>query len=386
LDKYNFMKSNILVFFKSFLFILLFSNVSAEEPRFYIPDSPPIAAKAFVLMDHNSGKILAGENENERRSPASLTKIMTSYVVFKRLKEDFISLDDEVKISEKAWKTGGSRSFIEVGKMIKLENLLKGMIIQSGNDASVALAEHVAGSEGTFVLFMNDYAQEIGMENSRFENSSGLPHKDQYTTAKDMALLSSAIINEFPDFYEWYGQKEFTYNNIKQINRNKLLFTDSTVDGLKTGWTQKAGYCLATSANRVGMRLLSVVLGSSSPAVRTAETEKLLDYGFRFFETQSVNDISHQVPVYKSKVGNIKVGVADSSYLTLPRNQFKYTTQTINLTGDLIAPIKQGDQVGTLAISFNDEDIATLPLIALENADEAGFVSKMIDTVKLMFR
>ena len=380
------MKSNILLFFKSFLLILLFSNVSAEQPRFYIPDSPPIAAKAFVLMDHNSGKILAGENENERRSPASLTKIMTSYVVFKRLKEDFISLDDEVKISEKAWKTGGSRSFIEVGKMIKLENLLKGMIIQSGNDASVALAEHVAGSEGTFVLFMNDYAQEIGMENSRFENSSGLPHKDQYTTAIDMALLSSAIINEFPDFYEWYGQKEFTYNNIKQINRNKLLFTDSTVDGLKTGWTQKAGYCLATSANRVGMRLLSVVLGSSSPAVRTAETEKLLDYGFRFFETQSVNDISHQVPVYKSKVGNIKVGVADSSYLTLPRNQFKYTTQTINLTGDLIAPIKQGDQVGTLAISFNDENIATLPLIALENADEAGFVSKMIDTVKLMFR
>ena len=380
------MKSNILLFFKTFLLILLFSNVSAEQPRFYIPDSPPIAAKAFVLMDHNSGKILAGENENERRSPASLTKIMTSYVVFKRLKEDFISLDDKVKISEKAWKTGGSRSFIEVGKMIKLEDLLKGMIIQSGNDASVALAEHVAGSEGTFVLFMNDYAQEIGMENSRFENTSGLPHKDQYTTAIDMALLSSAIINEFPDFYEWYGQKEFTYNNIKQINRNKLLFTDSTVDGLKTGWTQKAGYCLATSANRVGMRLLSVVLGSSSPAVRTAETEKLLDYGFRFFETQSVNDISHQVPVYKSKVGNIKVGVADSSYLTLPRNQFKYTTQTINLTGDLIAPIKQGDQVGTLAISFNDEDIATLPLIALENADEAGFVSKMIDTVKLMFR
>ena len=380
------MKSNFLIFLKSFLFIFLFSNVAAEEPRFYIPDSPPIAAKAYVLMDHNSGKILAGENENERRSPASLTKIMTSYVIFKRLKEDFISLDDEVKISEKAWKTGGSRSFIEVGKMIKLEDLLMGMIIQSGNDASVALAEHVAGSEGTFVLFMNDYAQEIGMTNSRFENASGLPHKDQYTTAKDMALLSSTIIKEFPDFYEWYGQKEFTYNNIKQINRNKLLFTDSTVDGLKTGWTEKAGYCLATSANRVDMRLLSVVLGSASPAIRTAETEKLLDYGFRFFETQSMKDISHQVPVYKSKIDNIKVGVADSSYLTLPRNQFKYTTQTINLTGDLIAPINQGDQVGTLAISFNDEDIATLPLIALENAEEAGFVSKMIDTVKLMFR
>ena len=337
-------------------------------------------------MDHNSGKILASENENERRAPASLTKIMTSYVVFKRLKEEFISLDDEVKISEKAWKTGGSRSFIEVGKMIRLEDLLKGMIIQSGNDASVALAEHVAGSEGTFVLFMNDYAQEIGMTNTRFENSSGLPHKDQYTTAKDMALLSSVLIKEFPDFYEWYGQKEFTYNNIKQINRNKLLFTDSTVDGLKTGWTQKAGYCLATSANRVGMRLISVVLGSQSPAIRTAETEKLLDYGFRFFETQSVNDISHQVQVFKSKKGNMKVGVADSSFLTLPRNQFKYTTQTIELAGDLIAPISQGDRVGTLAISFNNEDIATLPLIALEDAEEAGFVSKMIDTVKLMFR
>ena len=201
-----------------------------------------------------------------------------------------------------------------------------------------------------------------------------------------MALLSSVLIKEFPDFYEWYGQKEFTYNNIKQINRNKLLFTDSTVDGLKTGWTQKAGYCLATSANRVGMRLISVVLGSQSPAIRTAETEKLLDYGFRFFETQSVNDISHQVPVFKSKKGNLKVGVADSSFLTLPRNQFKYTTQTIELAGDLIAPISQGDRVGTLAISFNNEDIATLPLIALEDAEEAGFVSKMIDTVKLMFR
>ena len=380
------MKSKILTFLKSFLLILLVSNVSAEEPRFYIPDSPPISAKSYVLMDHNSGKILAAKNEEERRSPASLTKIMTSYVVFKRLKEDFISLDDEVKISEKAWKTGGSRSFIEVGKMIMLEDLLKGMIIQSGNDASVALAEHVAGSEGTFVLFMNDYAQEIGMVNTRFENSSGLPHKDQYTTAKDMAILSSAIIKEFPKLYEWYGQKEFTYNNIKQINRNKLLFTDATVDGLKTGWTEKAGYCLATSANRVGMRLISIVLGSASPTNRTLETEKLLDYGFRFFETQSVDDISHQVPVYKSKKGNIKVGVADSSYLTLPRNQFKYTTQTMNLSSDLIAPINQGDQVGTLSISFNNEDIATLPLIALENAEEAGFISKMIDTVKLMFR
>ena len=381
------MKSNPLFkLLKTVLIIPFIFSAYAEEPRFYIPEAPSIAAKAYILMDHNSGIILAANNENEKRSPASLTKLMTSYVVFKRLKEEFITLDDEVKISEKAWRTGGSKSFIEVGKMIKLEDLLKGMIIQSGNDASVALAEHVAGSEGTFVLFMNDYAQQIGMENTRFENASGLPHDDQYTTAKDMALLSSAMIREFPVYYEWYSQKEFTYNNITQTNRNKLLFTDSTVDGLKTGWTQKAGYCLVTSANRVDMRLISVVLGSDSPAIRTSETEKLLDYGFRFFETQSVNDISHQVRVYKSEKANIKVGVADSSFLTLPRNQFRYTTQTINLNQDLIAPISQGEQVGELVVSFNDQNIATLPLIALENAAEAGFISKMIDTIKLLFR
>ena len=381
------MKSNPLFkLLKTLLIIPFIFSAYAEEPRFYIPEAPSIAAKAYILMDHNSGIILAANNENEKRSPASLTKLMTSYVVFKRLKEEFITLDDEVKISEKAWRTGGSKSFIEVGKMIKLEDLLQGMIIQSGNDASVALAEHVAGSEGTFVLFMNDYAQQIGMENTRFENASGLPHDDQYTTAKDMALLSSAMIREFPVYYEWYSQKEFTYNNITQTNRNKLLFTDSTVDGLKTGWTQKAGYCLVTSANRVDMRLISVVLGSDSPAIRTSETEKLLDYGFRFFETQSVNDISHQVRVYKSEKANIKVGVADSSFLTLPRNQFRYTTQTINLNQDLIAPISQGEQVGELVVSFNDQNIATLPLIALENAAEAGFISKMIDTIKLLFR
>ena len=381
------MKSNPLFkLLKTLLITPFIFNAYAEEPRFYIPEAPSIAAKAYILMDHNSGIILAANNENEKRSPASLTKLMTSYVVFKRLKEEFITLDDEVKISEKAWRTGGSKSFIEVGKMIKLEDLLQGMIIQSGNDASVALAEHVAGSEGTFVLFMNDYAQQIGMENTRFENASGLPHDDQYTTAKDMALLSSAMIRDFPVYYEWYSQKEFTYNNITQTNRNKLLFTDSTVDGLKTGWTQKAGYCLVTSANRVDMRLISVVLGSDSPAIRTSETEKLLDYGFRFFETQSVNDISHQVRVYKSEKANIKVGVADSSYLTLPRNQFRYTTQTINLNQDLIAPINQGEQVGELVVSFNDQNIATLPLIALENAAEAGFISKMIDTIKLLFR
>jgi len=381
------MKSKALIrFLKSFILLFIISSSNADEPRFYIPDAPAIGAVAYIVMDHNSGAILAAKNEDERRAPASLTKLMTSYVVFQRLKEEFISLEDDVKISEKAWKTGGSRSFIEVGKMIKLKDLLRGMIVQSGNDASVALAEHVAGSEGTFVLFMNDYAEQLGMKNSRFENSSGLPHKDQYTTAKDIAILSSAMIRDFPDFYKWYSEKEFTYNNITQPNRNKLLWSDSTVDGLKTGYTQKAGYCLVTSAKRVGMRLISVVLGSESPTVRFTETEKLLDYGFRFFETQSVDDISQQVPVYKSEKNSIKVGVEDSTYLTLPRNQFKYITQTITLDQDLIAPINQGKRVGNLLVSFSSENIASLPLIALEDAPESGFFARIVDTIKLLFR
>ena len=381
------MKSKTLIrFLKSFILLLLISSSNADEPRFYIPEAPAISAVSYIVMDHNSGAILAAKNEDEKRAPASLTKLMTSYVVFQRIKEEFISLDDDVKISEKAWKTGGSRSFIEVGKMIKLEDLLRGMIVQSGNDASVALAEHVAGSEGTFVLFMNDYAEQLGMKNSRFENSSGLPHKDQYITAKDIAILSSAMIRDFPDFYKWYSEKEFTYNNINQPNRNRLLWSDSTVDGLKTGYTQKAGYCLVTSANRVGMRLITAVLGSKGPSVRFTETEKLLDYGFRFFETQSVDDISHQVPVYKSEKSSIKVGVEDSTHLTLPRNQFKYTTQTINLDQDLIAPINQGERIGNLMISFSNENIATLPLVALEDAPESGFFARIVDTIKLLIK
>ena len=373
-------------FLKSFFLLLLISSANADEPRFYIPDAPDLSAVSFIVMDHNSGAILAANNEDEKRAPASLTKLMTSYVVFQRIKEEFITLEDDVKISEKAWKTGGSKSFIEVGKMIKLKDLLRGMIVQSGNDASVALAEHVDGSEGTFVLFMNDYAEQLGMKNSRFENSSGLPHADQYTTAKDIAILSSAMIRDFPDLYKWYSEKEFTYNNITQPNRNRLLWSDSTVDGLKTGFTQKAGYCLVTSAKRVGMRLISVVLGSEGPTVRFTETEKLLDYGFRFFETQSVDDISQQVPIYKSKKSSIKVGVEDSTYLTLPRNQFKYTTQTITLDKDLIAPISQGEIIGNLVISFSNETISKLPLIALEDAPESGFFARIVDTIKLLFR
>ena len=371
---------------KTFLILFLAGSVSAaKDPKFYIPEAPVIGAAAYIILDHNSGKVIAENNSDERRAPASLAKLMTSYVIFQRIKGEFISLDDEVKISEKAWKTGGSRSFIEVGKLIKLKDLLMGMIIQSGNDASVALAEHVAGSEGTFVLFMNEYALDLGMSNTNFENASGLPNDNQYTTANDMAILSSAIIREFPDYYKWYSQKEFTYNDIKQNNRNKLLWTDATVDGLKTGYTKKARYCLVTSANRVGMRLISVVLGSNSSTIRVSETQKLLDYGFRFFETQSINDISQQVPVFKSEKNTIKVGVIDSSHVTLPRNQFRHTTQTIHLYQKLVAPIELGDNVGELVLSFKDEVLARMPLVALEDAPESGFFARMVDSIKMLF-
>ena len=371
---------------KTLLILFLAGSVSAaKDPKFYIPEAPVIGAAAYIILDHNSGKVIAENNSDERRAPASLAKLMTSYVIFQRIKGEFISLDDEVKISEKAWKTGGSRSFIEVGKLIKLKDLLMGMIIQSGNDASVALAEHVAGSEGTFVLFMNEYALDLGMSNTNFENASGLPNDNQYTTANDIAILSSAIIREFPDYYKWYSQKEFTYNDIKQNNRNKLLWTDATVDGLKTGYTKKARYCLVTSANRVGMRLISIVLGSNSSTIRVSETQKLLDYGFRFFETQSINDISQQVPVFKSEKNTIKVGVIDSSHVTLPRNQFRHTTQTIHLYQKLVAPIELGDNVGELVLSFKDEVLARMPLVALEDAPESGFFARMVDSIKMLF-
>ena len=380
----KFLSPSLLI--KTLLILFLAGSVSAaKDPKFYIPEAPVIGAAAYIILDHNSGKVIAENNSDERRAPASLAKLMTSYVIFQRIKGEFISLDDEVKISEKAWKTGGSRSFIEVGKLIKLKDLLMGMIIQSGNDASVALAEHVAGSEGTFVLFMNEYALDLGMSNTNFENASGLPNDNQYTTANDMAILSSAIIREFPDYYKWYSQKEFTYNDIKQNNRNKLLWTDATVDGLKTGYTKKARYCLVTSANRVGMRLISVVLGSNSSTIRVSETQKLLDYGFRFFETQSINDISQQVPVFKSEKNTIKVGVIDSSHVTLPRNQFRHTTQTIHLYQKLVAPIELGDNVGELVLSFKDEVLARMPLVALEDAPESGFFARMVDSIKMLF-
>jgi len=368
--------------------ILLASTAIAlntEAAIFITPKAPSINAAAYVVLDYNSGAIIASNNVDAKRAPASLTKLMTAYVVFQLIKDGRANLDDDVKISEKAWKTGGSKSFIEVGKTIKLETLLKGMIIQSGNDAAVALAEHIAGTEGTFTAYMNEYAQELGMLNTRFENASGLDYQDQHSSAADMAILAAATIRDFPEFYPWYKQKEFTYHDIKQRNRNKLLWSDNTVDGLKTGFTKKAGYNLVASANRMDMRLVSVVLGSGSTASRTEQTQKILDYGFRFFETIKISDVSREVPISKSTNDTINVGLSGETYLTLARGQFKLSQQAIALNGELSAPIKQGDAVGHLIITFQGETLTKLPLIALEDAQEAGFFSRMIDNIKSIF-
>ena len=350
---------------------------------FITPKAPDIGAAAYTVLDFDSGKTLASNNADVKRSPASLTKLMTSYVVFQLINDGRASLEDEVRISKKAWKTGGSKSFIEVGKNIKLETLLKGMIIQSGNDSSVALAEHIAGTEGTFATYMNEYARELGMKNSRFENASGLPNKDQYTTAADMAILSAAIIRDFPQFYPWYSQKEFTYHGIKQRNRNKLLWSDHTVDGLKTGYTKKAGYNLVVSANRVEMRLISVVLGSTSVEARTAQTQKILDYGFRFFETQRLDDINKEVPITSATKDSLKVGTTSQASFTLARGQFKLSDQVIQLDSELAAPIKKGESIGELLIQFEGKTIASVPLVALEDAEQAGFFSRMLEKVGL---
>ncbi len=374
------MKKKSLSLFALIAFATLSLNTRAAI--FITPKPPSINAAAYIVLDHNSGAIIASNKPDKKRSPASLTKLMTAYVVFQLIKDGRVKLNDEVRISKKAWKTDGSKSFVEVGKSIKLETLLKGMIIQSGNDSAVALAEHIAGTEGTFATYMNEYARELGMKNSRFENASGLPHKNQHTTARDMAILSSATIRDFPKFYKWYSQKEFTYHGIKQPNRNKLLWSDHTVDGLKTGYTKKAGYNLVASAKRVNMRLISVVLGSTSTQARASQTQTILDYGFRFFETQKISKINQKIAISGSTKAEIKVGFKTSKTITLSRGQYKLTQQVIELNTDLTTPISTGDNIGHLIIKFEGENLIKLPIIALENAPKSGFFSRMLDKIR----
>ncbi len=375
--------------FTASLLLLLFASLALPSyAAIMVPASPKIKARGFLLMDFDSGRILTEKKSDQRMEPASLTKMLTSYVIANELANGGISLDEMVTISKKAWRMQGSRMFIEVGKKVSVENLLKGIIIQSGNDATVALAEHVAGSEETFADLMNQHAAELGMVDSHFVNSTGLPNKNHYTTPGDMAKLARALIKNFPEHYKWYSTKEFKFNKIKQYNRNKLLWRNKFVDGIKTGHTDSAGYCLVASAKRDGMRLISVVLGTRSEEARAAESQKLLSYGFRFFETHKLyaaNEPLMKTHIWKGATEDLSLGLKEDLYLTIPKGQYKKLDADVNINKRITAPVKKGAPFGTVNVRLGDKQYATRNLIALTDVEKGGLLDSLIDEIKLLF-
>ena len=370
------------------LFSLVLLSVVSHAAVRPVPSVPVVSAKSYILQDFASGHVIAELNAKQRLPPASITKLMTAYVVSNELSAGNITLEDEVLISEKAWRMVGSRSFIEVNTKVTVGVLLRGMIIQSGNDAAVALAEHVAGSEETFSQMMNQYAQQLGMFDTNYQNATGLPGKDHYTTAKDIAILSTAVIRDFPDHYAWYAEKKFTYNNITQQNRNKLLWRDKSVDGLKTGHTQEAGYCLAASSERQGTRLISVVLGTDSENARAAETQKLFSYGFRFFETHVLYGADQEVTtskVWKGLTNIVSLGLETPLAVTVPRGSYKELVATTNVNLPFIAPILIGQALGNVEIHLHGKLVATSSLVALEAIEKGSWWRRLIDTLLMMF-
>jgi serine-type D-Ala-D-Ala carboxypeptidase (penicillin-binding protein 5/6) len=361
------------------------ATAQGESP---IPAPPQLEAKGYLLIDFNTGATLAQTNADERLEPASLTKIMTGYTIYRALAAGRVHLTDQVSISENAWRTGGSKMFVEVGKQVGMEDLLRGMIIQSGNDASVALAEHVAGSEQTFAELMNTEAKRLGMTSSHFTNATGLPDPNHYTTARDIARVTAALIREFPQFYVWDGTKEYVYNGIKQQNRNRLLWRDPTVDGVKTGYTEAAGYCLVASSKRDGMRLISVVLGAKSPEARAQSSLELLNYGFRFYESHRLYPADKPVEtlrVWMGDIENLPVGPARDVFATIPRGRYAQLSARMVKAPNLVAPIAKGARVGDIVVSLTDREVARVPLVALQGVAEGGIWQKTKDTVLQWF-
>jgi D-alanyl-D-alanine carboxypeptidase (penicillin-binding protein 5/6) len=368
------------------LFASFFLHAQAQTPG--AAKAPPVAAKAWVLMDFYTGQVIAGENMHERMEPASLTKLMTAYLAFSALKQKQLRLDQTVPVSRKAWRAEGSRMFIEPGKPVTVEELLNGMIVQSGNDASIALAEAVAGSEEVFAQMMNREAARLGLKNTQFVNATGLPDPQQYSTAHDIALLAAALIRDFPDFYPLYSQKEYTYNNIRQANRNRLLWTDPYVDGVKTGHTEAAGYCLVASTRRDGRRLISVVMGTGSETARAVESQKLLNWGLQFFDTVRVYQKGQEVavlPVWKGKESAVKVGFQDDLYLTLPKGQAERIKAALERQEPLIAPVTAGQKVGTLRLTVDGQPLGEYPVVALQSVPVANVFGRAWDSLKLLF-
>ncbi|MDE3020364.1 MAG: D-alanyl-D-alanine carboxypeptidase [Pseudomonadota bacterium] len=370
-----------------FIVITLMVWVPVAQAAFNVP-MPNIAADAYVLSDFNSGQILAGSNIHERIQEASLTKLMTAYLTFKALAEGRIKLDQMVTESTHAWKTGGSRMFIDPRHPVSINNLILGMITDSGNDAAVTLAETIGGTEGVFTQMMNEEAQQLGMHGTHFMNATGLPNPDHYTTVYDLTLLTRALIQNFPQYYHFFSVKYFTYNGITQPNRVHLLWTDPSVDGLKTGYTSEAGYCLIASADRNGMRLISVVAGTKSESARNTESEKLLNYGFSLFKTRRIyaaNQIVTQDSVWKGSKDRVAAGVTQDIFLTLPRGQYKDMKATISVRQPLVAPLSLGEQIGTINLTLNGQPLASYPLVAKQAIPLAGFFGRMWDSMRLMW-
>jgi D-alanyl-D-alanine carboxypeptidase (penicillin-binding protein 5/6) len=354
-----------------------------------IPRAPSIDAKSYIVMDYASGRVLGENRPDERMEPASLTKLMTAYAVFKALKENRLKLDEPVPISEHAWKAEGSRTFVQVGTSVPAEVLIKGMIVQSGNDATIALAERVGGSEPAFAQLMNEYSKRLGMKNSSWENSPGLPGKNHYTTSRDIAILSRAIIREFPEYYKYYSMREFEWNKIKQPNRNGLLARDPSVDGMKTGHTESAGYCLVTSAKRGDMRLISVVMGTPSVKSREDGSAALINYGYTFYESAKVKsrgDTILKPRVYKSDEEIAAVGILQDIVVVVGRGEAAKLKTTATVTEPLIAPLAANKPVGELTVATEGGDVvAKVPLYPLKAVPEGGIWTRMVDSVSLWF-
>lgn len=358
----------------------------AAQAQVPIPAPPSVNATSFILLDFHSDVVLAERESDARVEPASITKLMTSYVAFREIAEGNLALDDEVVISERAWRTQGSRMFVEVGRRVSVEDLLQGIIIQSGNDASVAIAEHIVGDEEVFAGLMNQQAAALGMTGTNYTNATGLPDPQQYTTARDIAILARAIINEFPEFYRWYSQREFTFADIRQHNRNRLLWRDPSVDGLKTGHTSSAGYCLVTSASRDGMRLISVVMGSANEEARATASQALLNYGFRFFETFQLYDGGTEISrerVWRGRGGELALGLQDDLFVTIQRGRYDSLQARLELADRLVAPISAGDRLGQIVINLDGDVVSSRPLVALGDVEQAGFIGRTADGLRM---
>ena len=382
-------KYNIMKYLTPELLVLLagISLTAASPAVTVVPPPPEIEAVSYLIVDADSGYSLVEKNTDRRVDPASLTKMMTAYVAASQISGGHIAMTDQVTVSERAWRMGGSRMFIEVGNQVSVEDLLKGVIIQSGNDASVALAEYISGTEEAFADLMNHYAAELGMKDSNFVNSSGWPDEDHYMTARDLATLARALIRDYPEIYALHSVKEFTWNNIKQSNRNSLLWDDSSVDGIKTGHTESAGYCLVASAVRDGVRLVSVIMGSAGARARTKATQALLSYSYRFYETRkiySADEMIANVKVWKGERDSLDLVAEDDLVLTLPRSRYDQVETVTTLEENPVAPIAAGQVLGQLELSLDEEVIATIPLVASETIPAGNFLIRLRDHIKLL--